>query len=263
MKMNIKYIFALLVLGAFVSSCVNEDESNQERETSVGEASVEIEVLADDGSPVSGATVSVFTNADDYVSESNAVASLTTDGSGMISISPSDIGLTDADLGEATCCGSLYFSVAAGNLRNWSSNISTPYLYWASGPTKISTTVSSVLPEFLAIIANDWDHSSYGGADTSPACNNDDYFSFLKTGEVIRYDAGTVCDPTREAVAEGTVWSTWSLNDDGTEITIRDYDPYWYNTDQVFEGDATLTVSEGSTLTIDFGAPYIWNLTAR
>ena len=88
-------------------------------------------------------------------------------------------------------------------------------------------------------------------------------FSFLKTGEVIRYDAGTVCDPTREAVAEGTVWSTWSLNDDGTEITIRDYDPYWYNTDQVFEGDATLTVSEGSTLTIDFGAPYIWNLTAR
>jgi protocatechuate 3,4-dioxygenase beta subunit len=56
MKLLRNFIILFFASG-FLFSCVNEDEVNQERETSVENARLDIEVLDGNGNPVQGATI--------------------------------------------------------------------------------------------------------------------------------------------------------------------------------------------------------------
>ncbi|MBR09698.1 MAG: hypothetical protein CMP48_18690 [Rickettsiales bacterium] len=270
MKMNIKQLLSLLVFGAVAFSCVDADKVNQARETSVGDPRLDIEVFDAAGSPVSGAVVSFFLSADDYINEANVVATATTDASGMVSVTATDMGYSASDLGEATCCGQVYFSVAAGNLRNWSSTVNTPYLYWSSGPTVVSTTVDGVLTEFIDLIANSWVVTGYdypGDGNIwgfQAACGTDDVFTFLKTGELIRAEGASVCDEPDSyqspVSVEGEVWSPWALLDAAT-ISIRDIDPFW-DAAGLANSEAGFSITAGTSVTIDFGGGYVATLEA-
>ena len=242
---------------ALVLSCVNKDEVNQDRPGfSTGTPGLDLLVSDGDGNAVAGATVTLFNTEDDYITESNSISEKTTDANGSVSF-------TKAELAEA---GVFYFSVASGSDRNWASTVSSPYMYLGAGPTKLTTTVAAVLPEFLALIDGNWVHNNYTNGGAAPACNDDDTFTFLKTGSLIRYDAGAACDPTREAVPGGTNWSPWTLNADGSLIDVYDYDP-WYFNNGLANGDATnntLTfnpsVAAPTSIVIDYGGGYVWTL---
>jgi hypothetical protein len=248
-------LVTLFSLG-LVLSCVNEDEVNQGRPGfSTGTPGMDLLVSDTDGNAVAGATVTMFATEDDYITEQNSIGEKTTDANGSVSF-------TKADLAEP---GVFYFSVASGSDRNWSSTVSSPYMYLASGPTKLSTTVAAVLPEFLALIDGSWKHNNYTNADVSPPCNDDDTFTFLKTGTIVRVDAGAVCDPTREAVAAGTVWGEWAVSAGGI-IDVTDYDPYYFNNGQansyVTDKDLVFnpSVSAPTSIVIDTGGGYVWTL---
>jgi hypothetical protein len=140
-------------------------------------------------------------------------------------------------------------------------------MYWAAGPTKITTSVAAVLPEFLELIQGTYTVTSYeypGGTNIWPtaqaACSQDDVFTFLKTGDVLRAEGASAC-PTPDAFqspvsAAGAVWSTWTLLD-GSTINIRDLDPTF---DFGANPDAGFSIS-GGTVTIDYGGGYIATLT--
>ena len=246
-------LVTLLSLG-LVLSCVNKDEVNQDRPGfSGGTPGLDLIVSDTDGNAVAGATVTMFSTEDDYITEQNSIGEKTTDANGAASFSK-------AELGEA---GVFFFSVASGSDRNWASTISSPYMYLTSGPTKLSTTVAGVLPEFLALIDGSWTHISYTNGGAAPPCNDDDDFTFLKTGTVIRVDANLVCDPTREATAEGTNWSDWAT--DGPTIDIADYDPWYFNNDLSGAGaSGSLTwvpdINNPTSIVIDYGGGYVWTL---
>jgi len=256
-----KNIFRISLVTMFslglVLSCVNKDEVNQDRPGfSGGTPGLDLVVSDVDGNAVAGATVTMFSTEEDYITEQNSIGEKTTDANGAASF-------TKAELGEP---GVFYFSVASGSDRNWASTISSPYMYLGSGPTKLTTTVAGVLPEFLALIDGSWAHNNYTNGGAAPACNDDDTFTFLKTGSLIRYDAGAACDPTREAVPEGTNWSPWTLSADGSLIDVYDYDP-WYFNNGLANGDATnntLTfipsVAAPTSIVIDYGGGYVWTL---
>ena len=249
-------LVTLFSLG-LVLSCVNKDEVNQDRPGfSAGTPGMDLLVSDTDGNAVAGATVTMFAAEDDYITEQNSIGEKTTDANGSVSFSK-------AELGEA---GVFFFSVASGSDRNWAYTVSSPYMYLTSGPTKLSTTVAAVLPEFLALIDGSWIHNNYTNGGAAPPCNDDDTFTFLKTGSLIRTDAPVICDPTREASPDGTNWSPWSLNGDGSLIDVYDYDPWYFNND-LANGNATnntLTfipsVSAPTSIVIDYGGGYVWTL---
>ena len=251
MKTLKNIILTLFVVAGLLTSCVNEDEVNQDRPGgSAGTPRLDLVISDDAGAVVAGASIAVFANEDDYITEQNSIANGTTDASGVASFTPAELG------GEA---GTFYFSVSSGNQRNWASTIVTPYMYLTAGPTRISTTVADVLPEFITLIDRPWNHFSYTNGDAEPACNTDDVFTFLKTGNVLRTDGATVCDPVRTVPLPGVAWSPWST--DGTNLTIADYDPWYFNNGRanaVGGGPMTLTDTQ---LVIDFGGGYVWTLT--
>jgi len=245
----------LIALLFIVSSCVNEDKVNQERSGSAGQPRLDVKVVDESGNAVAGATVDFFTNSSDYANETNAIKSATTDADGIASLEPGDV--SDER-------GAYYFSAASGNTRNWASTVVSPYLYWSSGPTTIETTVAGVLTQFLDLNTGTYIMTRYEYPDGSngqyKACEDDDTFIFRKDGKLIRAEGATSCatvtpDQAPVSVA-GEIWSDWSLNADGTKITLRDLDPAWeYGTDP----DAGLSIS-GGTVTIDYGGGYIATL---
>jgi hypothetical protein len=259
--MNRSFISKILVIVLVVSfACVDDETVNQERSGSRGTPGLNIEVLNSTGEAVSGATVKIFATLDDYVAETNMVISATTDANGLAYFSKADLG------GEA---GVFYFSVESGSNRNWASTVATPYMYLTSGPTKIKTTVAAVRPEFLALIANEWRVTNYGygggfnawdpANGINPACAADDVFKFNKAGKLVRREGASSC-PTPNSYqmpvsVAGSNWSNWTLSTDGTTITVRDLDP-----DYDAVANAGLTIVAGTSLTINYGGPYIADL---
>lgn len=255
MMKNIKNIIAVLFVAVIGSSCIDEDTVNQERPGPVVDPSLNIVVLNQQGEPVSGATVDFFANAEDYALEQNVVKSEESNAEGIVTLLPGDV---DSERGN------YFFSASSGSLRNWSSSVSSGYLYWSTGETVIETTLAPVLPEFIDILG-DYTLTSYtypGNGNIisfAPECEQDDIFTFRKDGLLIRAEGANVCDEPTEYQAPvseaGEVWSNWSLNEDGTEINVRDLDPF-------YDADATagLTV-DATTVTIDYGSGYVATLT--
>ncbi|WP_296621523.1 hypothetical protein [Marivirga sp.] len=255
MMKNIKNILAILVLAVISFSCVDEDTVNQERPGTDVEPSLSVVVLNQQGEPVSGATVDFFASAEDYALEQNAVKTAETNAQGVVTLLPGDVDSERADY---------FFSASSGSLRNWSSNVNSGYLYWSSGETVIETTLAPVLPEFLAILG-DYNLTSYtypGNGNIigfAPECELDDVFTFRKDGLVIRAEGTDVCAEPSEFQSpvseDGSVWSNWALNEDGTEIDIRDLDPF-------YDADATAGLEvDATTVTIDYGGGYVATLT--
>lgn len=256
---NIKNIIAILFVAVMGSSCVDEDTVNQERPGPVVEPSLNVVVLNQQGEPVSGATVDFFASAADYALEQNVVSSGETNAEGVVTLSPGDVGSERGDY---------FFSASSGSLRNWSSTVSSGYIYWSAGETVIETTLAPVLPEFLAVLGNytvtSYTYPGFGDVYdqlvTAP-CELDDIFTFRKDGLLIRAESSDVCAEPSEFQApvsvEGATWSTWSLNEDGSAMTIRDLDPSF---DYASNPEAGLEVT-ANTVTIDYGSGYVATLT--
>ncbi|MEQ9403093.1 MAG: hypothetical protein RIM99_05865 [Cyclobacteriaceae bacterium] len=250
MKNIYKNLIALAVLVAF-SAC---DRTVDIFEGQTGTPDLTIVVLDGDSLGVAAATVDLFDTEEGYITETGSIATATTDANGEVTFTTSVL----------TNPGVYYFNVASGVQRNWSSVSSTNYLLLTDGKTRVETFVADVLPEFIALTASTWAHTSYTNGDAAPACNDDDTFVFLKTGTVRRFDAGAACSPSREAEVTGTDWSSWALNADGTSIDIRDWDPWYYNNGNTTGNVATASLTlAGSTAVMDYGGGYVWTITAQ
>lgn len=250
---NLRYI-VVIVSALFLGSCWEDEQFPGGGEAAP--ASLQINVTdAVSASPVSGATVQLYHTSQGYITETDAAVVKTTDDQG-------NVVFTKDELGEP---GAKYFNVISGDKRNWSSVSSTPAMNLTSGVTRIKTKVADVHPSFIALTANDWLWDNYTNGDAAPDCNNDDIFRFLKTGRVVRMDAGIACDPKREAVAAGTDWSPWTLNADASEITMRDPDPWYFNNGYTTQSSsntyaADFSIVNGTSVTVAFGADYVWTL---
>lgn len=251
---NIKYI-VLILSGFFLQGCWDDEVFPGGGETTP--VNLEINVTdATTSAPVSGATVQLYTSPDGYVEETGSVATKTTDANG-------NVVFTREELGDP---GAKYINVIAGEMRNWSSVVSTPAMTMTSGTTLIKTKVAAVLPEFIALAGNRFALTAYDYPVTGnvlpslEACRGDDEFVFLKTGRLFAYDAGEACDPHFKGyTAQGIDWSSWTIIDDGAGINMKDLDPDWLNNNTY---NAGLSISsDGNVVTIDYGGGYVATLT--
>ncbi|MCT4601493.1 MAG: hypothetical protein N4A59_01145 [Marinifilum sp.] len=217
MKKILIYILCTITL----TSCFDDDTLTGNIEP----FALKIKVTDTDGNLVSNANVKLYNSSDDFLVAKNSFVSDQTNSEGTVTFNAQALGDDPAVY---------YFDVEDGDKRNWSSVTLTPLMLKTNGVTLVETTVTDVLPEFLILLSKTWVISSFvnGGKISGhpiPDCALDDTFVFLKSGRVIRTDAGIVCNPMRTASNEGTDWSAFSLNKDATAINMRDPEPNWFD----------------------------------
>jgi hypothetical protein len=222
---------------------------------------VSLTIIVDNGSEsaVSGASVELYNNLDDYIAETNPIGTATTDAGGQVTFDASALGT------EAT---KFYFNVASGTQRNWNFTSSTPVMTLTNGATRITTSIGDLPPGFVYLTSNTFVLTAYSYSGSGfvlddnvfPACENDDRVEFKKDGSVWRFDASNKCNPPSDFQlplydVNGAAFSTWGLSSDGTEIEIRDFDPYWDSSNIEVTGGLEIDEVSGSVI-IAYGGPY-------
>ena len=256
MKVNKILILSLVLSSTLLLNACFDDNKVEGPVTPVS-----LTIVVDDGTnPVSGATVELFNNIDDYIAETNAVATAQTDAAGEVTFDAAALGT------EAT---KFYFNVASGTQRNWNFVSSTPVMTLTNGATVVSTSVGDLPPGFVYLAGNRFVLTAYSYAGSAfvlddnvfETCENDDIVEFKKDGSVWRFDATNKCATPSEFQLplydlDGTPFCSWGLSSDGTEIDIRDFDPYW-DAGGDKQVDANIQINETTgTVTIHYGGPY-------
>lgn len=240
------YLLAIFVLLVLLCAC----DKNQVSTLS----ELKIEVRQIDGSPVEGVVVKLYSSQSDFIRDRNSISSGITDDNGSITFSESEF------LNE----GSYFFDASLGSKTNWVSTYKTDSIEFGGG-SYTSVTFLEEIPEGYRQLINEgpWTTCAFfvGTEQQYPTCISDDFLQFLKLGVVLRHDGASSCPMIQNVqipLARGdNKWSSWALNTDGTELIIRDLDPFWnggvcnltngqvlncFATDLVFNADGTITI---------------------